>query len=87
MPFVVIPRFSEQQLQRKLELPGRSRGTRDDARRRTRVIPLEYHLAGFCKVHVVQNVERLRPELQAQLLIDADPLEERCVDHRQRRSG
>ena len=75
------------QLQGKLDLARRRRSAGDDAGRGAIVITLEYHRVGFRKVRVIENVEGLRPELQVPLLIDADLLEQRCVDGGQSRPG
>ena len=79
--------LSEQKLQCELELARCRRRAGDDARRGAVVISLEYHGVGFRKVRVIENVEGLRAELQIPLFIDADLLEQRCVESGQTRPG
>src|SRR5437764_419120 len=71
---------SEHQLQRELDLP-RCRGRiGDDAGRRTVVGPCEHDLIRIREIRVIEDIERLCPELHIQSLADSHLLEEGCVD-------
>src|SRR5436189_522247 len=85
-PALLLVAQSEQQLQRKLDLP-RCRGRRrDDAARGAVLVALENNLIRVRQIRVIQNIERLGAELQIQSLTDSQSLQERRVEHEQTRT-
>src|SRR5712691_1393139 len=78
--------FSEQQLQRELYLPrGRGRVC-NDATRGTVLGALENNLIREREIGVIENIERLGPELQLQCLTDFHVLEQRRINVEQART-
>src|SRR2546426_11951771 len=65
---------SEQQLQRKLDLPRRRRGGVNDPARGAVLGALEENLIRVREIRVIQHIEHLGPELQIQSLTDSHPL-------------
>src|SRR5437773_5544014 len=86
-PALLLVAQSEQQLQRKLDLP-RCRGRRrDDAARGAVLVALEKNLIRVREIRVIQNIERLGAELQIQSLTDSHSLQQRGVEHEQARGS
>src|SRR5437867_7497376 len=83
------PQNLEQQLQRELDLPRGGGRVRNLAGRLAvtivSAVALEDHLIRESEIHVIQNIERFRAELQRHALPDGDPLKEGSVEVEQAR--
>src|SRR5438132_8989208 len=82
---------SKQQLQRELDLP-RGGGCVSNLAGRLAVtivsaVALEDHLIRESEIHVIQNIERFRAELQRHALPDGDPLKQGRVEVEQARAA
>ena len=62
---------SEQQLERELDLPRGRGGSCNDSARGAVLGALENNLIRVREIRVIQNIERLGPELQIQSLTDS----------------
>src|SRR5438445_13317507 len=70
---------SEQELQRKLDLPRGVGRLRDDPRGGAIIIPRKSHGVRRRKIRAIQQVEGLHPKLQPVLLTEGEVLEQRRV--------
>src|SRR3989441_2358740 len=77
---------SKQELQRKLDLPRRRCRICNDPTRRAVLGALENDLIRVREIRVIENIERLGPELQLQSLSDSDVLEQRRINVEQART-
>src|SRR5437870_2292552 len=87
----ISPQNSEQQLQRELDLP-RGGGCVCNLAGRLAVtivsaVAQEDHLIRESEIHVIQNIERFRAELQRHALPDGDPLKQGRVEVEQARAA
>src|SRR2546425_5142474 len=87
----ISPQNSEHQLQRELDLP-RGGGCVSNLAGRLAVtivsaVALEDHLIRESEIHVIQNIERFRAELQRHALPDGDPLKQGRVEVEQARAA
>src|SRR5258706_249963 len=76
---LIIPPRSEYQLQSELDLPRRGGGGRDRSRGRTVAASGECDDARRPEIRTIQNVEKLRPELQIHTLFDRNIFEQRGI--------
>src|SRR2546427_4371646 len=83
--------YLEQQLQRELDLPRGGDCVSNLAGRLAvtivSAVALEYHLIRESEIHVIQNIERFRAELQRYALPDGDPLKQGRVEVEQARAA
>src|SRR2546428_8994505 len=78
---------AKQEPQRELDLPRSRRRRGDDPCGGAIATALENHRVRFPEVHVIEDVEGFRPELQAPSLVNGEFFEERSVEINQPRPG
>src|SRR5256712_8406808 len=88
-PFsIIIARIgSKQEPQRELDLPRSRRRRGDDPCGGAIFTALENHRVRFSEAYLIENVEDLRPQLQAPSLVNGEFFEERSVEVNQSRPG